>query len=1515
MPGSVLNDRPQFFYGYAGEEALRTAYSELLQRLQAGELAALHYEEMHTDSTLLKGMATIEINKTDRLLIKPITVNHKQYYLILEAILFHRHDKATYLNGTVLEKEIRYITLLNSLKDRDFVSFASLNTSENTPTTAPKDEKPESSRKRAPRTLSFQNGEYLFLTNKQSETLELDLPFSIVAKAGYGKTTLALEYMRRLMFKLLHATERRMLHEIERDLNSKKEPNTVYYLAKNERLVHRSKENYQSHPLLAPTQMQASVRFMTVEDFCQERVLDPKDKQLIPVNEGAFYLWLEQYQISFNNNKKAHLKDRTVTFEIDQNRIFNKPSLLYTELCYMVCLTETEYLASGITIRGTKDYFTKEERPFLWKLCQDYLMGLKKSGKYNTALNPPALQQECCFAVIADEIQIWSPKEIEIIKAVAQNNRILALYGENQSSMICNRTYLSALGLPEVTFNQSLRNPALVTRMANNATLAQRAFGNQNKNKGRGEAESELMEPNEDIEGEIFWADGLEVPDAMLGDLSITVVAPPEYVSEAKKKFNNPPFEFPWVYTPKQIQGTDCDNLVLYRMTSAPVFDYISEHLPVNWYESSDSRAKSSQGLEQKFATGEIHSAFNDFHIALTRATKGKGANVTIFEEKSHKKERLYTAIKTDVPLKPLSYQEEKAPAFNATQCLARAKKEFKEGHEEQALDSLNLLQQQCPKDFDTKRVQAIQASWQSQTATGNMSTSEDQKRPPKAQKPKAPPQTMQDPGALNELNKVPDIIKNKYLDRSMYINEKTVLALLDQTHCTALLFASTPDQTACLFDYFMKDANRAQLFKQAFARYPKKYKDKIPVSKLSIIDDHKSHLTRFAYNDASVALFIYLVKECPGFAEGISPDMLFTRALGAEVTITLGVKTIDACHLFASTSQGTRGLLHLFLKNKRLLPQMPAAFFQGSFLVQLFLGNPAGRSILDIMADEAPQLFRAISDESFDLIHRQLPEKTKTKYRSLREPTTAASEDPSLKSPAPEIAPKKSVKKSKELVTKEEKQENLADMLVDADHFWSYFQDEYACHTFLSKMKADTIAQWDPSQLVTAITSKAEYRRSFCKLGQSAVGKEIIKLILKANKEWAKHLPWYYWLMKFDVYGLPLLSPPLNAHDNQSIAFYLPSNIKNNIENYLKNRLQGALTLVESIQFSNFLMEHPCINNLEMYWYLAKPENIEIALFSCLDNEICLFEKIISNPNFRLIFLRSLENKPDFLKIVAKYLCKPYPGAPAGSLTVLFDILFKSNDSRSLSGSVSGTLFLKKVMELVPDFRMTREAFYQQDRYNRSIFFFLSYVGEDLLISFLGKKKGVEIEPNVKEMKHYEQSDLFDNIPRKCLFSFILKDTDCFPGNKADPYENTSTFSLLIGTSNRRFLSFLKDLHLFPIDNITTKDLFKMRGPNADPISLLHQLATYNPRLMLWIFQTHKHLPMEFPEIAWLEKFPGQYNFFSKPCSLLDLLAQQGEVYKEIYALLPENIQRRIDDLSQKNTRPVAEDKFILLA
>lgn len=574
------NDRLVFWTGIAGQEELRLKYADLLKRLNSGELASLDFEELHSSSAMLKGTSTVRINGKDRLLIKPIPVDGETYILILEEILEHRHDKAAHLNGTNRERENRLSKLIASLKETDFVKITNFKAFERTNAPAPVDKE----HKQEPKYPTYHNGEYVLLTDQQSQALELDMPFWAVAEAGYGKTLFAAEYMRKWMDKLTQSFKPRSLAEIKREVGEQKPaqaPITMVYVAKNQILVDKFKENYLQHPLSILAYRNIDIQFKTLDTLCRDNLLDPTDRQHESVGQDAFFQWLKQNEQSFDTIVKTKTKGNPSTETVDRHRIFAKPDLLYKEFCHMVVLDEGRYLAEGIPVRGTKDYFTAEERPFLWELCHSYISSLEKTGKYDLALNPPLLKSGCNYVIVADEVQTLAPKEIELITALAKDNetranatakQLLLLYGKNQSRILCNRSYFKTLDLHTVRFTKSLRNPHDVTLMANNALKALLNFGKLDKEK---EFQAEIMEPNPDKKGEIYWADDLRIPDAMIGDPNLTIVTQPEYVAEAKKRFNTS-----FVFSPEQIQGLDYDNLVLYKMFSSPIFDAISAHLP-----------------------------------------------------------------------------------------------------------------------------------------------------------------------------------------------------------------------------------------------------------------------------------------------------------------------------------------------------------------------------------------------------------------------------------------------------------------------------------------------------------------------------------------------------------------------------------------------------------------------------------------------------------------------------------------------------------------------------------------------------------------------------------------------------------------------------------------------------------------------------------------------------------------------------------------------------------------------
>lgn len=911
MPTNFSNDRLVFWIGIAGKEELRLKYanSDVLSRLNAGELTGLCFEKFRTTSPLLKGTATIRINGADRLLIKPILQDGETYILILEEILEHRHDKAAHLNGTNRQRENRLFNLINSLEDKDFEKITNTQAFERNKKPVPEDKEHE----QVPKIPSFHNGEYLLLTNQQSQALELDVFFLLVAEAGYGKTLFAAEYMRKLMDRMTQSFKPRLLPEIKEGLEGEAlRPITIVFEAKNPKLVKKFKEQYLEHPLSLLAYRNVQIVFKTLEELCRENVLDPQNRHLESVGQDAFSQWLKQHERAFNTRKKTKSKENPSPSPIDHSRLFSKSELLYKEFCHMLNLEKTQYLASGIPVRGTKDYFAVEERPLIWELGQAYVSSLEKEGKYDPALNPPPLKPAVYDAIIADEVQTLGPKEIEMIVGLAkedanQRKQIVWLYGKNQSRILSNRTYFSSLGLPLIKFTKSLRNPQEVTLMANNAIRAQLHFGNPDKQ----EFQTEIMEPNVDKTGEIFWAEGLEIPNAMVGDPQLTIVALPEYVEEARLKFKTA-----FVFTPEQIQGTDCDNLVLYRMISQPIFEYISANLPAEDVEPSGNRAKTSVCSEAEFSTGEIHSAFDAFHIALTRATK----TVTIFEENNRKHEYFLKTIQKGVPIKPLSYQE-KTPDFNADAFLARAEIEFENGHESQALKTVALLQQQRPDVFDTQRVQAIQSSWE-------------HKAPPTAKASSKPAKTSAQASISSEVLKI-------YTDRTKYKQERAFSALLENLECTKLLFTEFPGQSSSLWSYFMEDLGRAKLFREAFIKAPK-FRDKIPASILSELGEgDSSPLLYFGKNLETMALFKYLIEK-DSFAKNITSAAWFKRYPDPAGMIAKG---ISPCLVFLESELGQSLLLTLFTKNKDLLTYIPDEEL----------------AILDVICDKAPHIVRAI--------------------------------------------------------------------------------------------------------------------------------------------------------------------------------------------------------------------------------------------------------------------------------------------------------------------------------------------------------------------------------------------------------------------------------------------------------------------------------------------------------------------------------------------------------------------------
>lgn len=1525
--------RPILWVGIAGEETLRIQYQAFLTRLIAGE--GLSYEEMHTSSQLLKGMATLRLTLRDRLLVKTIKKNGQNYVLIMEEILEHRHDNSLYLNDndTNKEKEERFLRLISGLKESDFVIITI-----SVPAKTSLDKLAQDYQERPNAPMCHENT--YPLTEQQKQAMDLILPLWVVANAGFGKTYYAAEYLRKWMDALIENLKLQSLAEAQ--------PMLLVYVAKTEKLVRKFKEQYLALKGAQTAFRQASVQFKTLKELVYDNLLLPEDRKRSCVAEAEFSQWFARYQKIWKKKEKADSR-ASGREPIDRSRIFSKTDLVYKEFCYMVVLRQEAYLASGIGVRGTKDYFTAEERIFLWDLCQNYIRQMCDANRYDLSLNPPPFKTGCCHGLIADELQIFSPKEIDmIVRFLIHQQALLLLYGRGQSWNLCNRTFVSALNIPMIQFTKSLRNPYKVTQMANNAIRAQLHFGSPDKQEFR----SETMEPNCDIQGDIYWEDPSQIPESMCSNPNITLVTRKEYVEEAKKRFRTS-----LVFTPDQIQGADCDNLVLYKMFDHPVFDHISAHLPEEEVALCKGRAKASAYTEQDFSTGEIHTAFDEWQVALTRASH----KITIFESQPRSRERLLNAIKKGVPISHLS-REEKAdasPVSTADAWLARAEKEHKEGHESHAIETLALLHKKFPESFTNQRIKKILASWKPKAETEIEASA----------LPKASAQGLFDEEKLSEkkamiegselvsLRSILPVIQKKYTNRERYKSEKDFTALLDQPQCTNLLFTIQVDQKDSLLAHFMRDEWRATLFKDAFVK-SKKYGRKIPGFLVSGLNEEEGPLLHcFTRNEKAGALFKYLIETVPSFATEITALAFFTQ-YPVSSNPNFASALLSACELFSETPQGNNIIGLLFAKNRDLLPKIPQALFQdeAGTLVKNWVKYEEGIAVLQLVASQSPNLINSIPKKVVLEILGSLKKTVKGReltevifqinpeFKRNNEMTTVLE---TLSKPKPflglgQAEAKVSVPKWKPLSKKAgsyselntlkgqfsnwyerasvfsgeeedrgEKKEIITNkrgssaqifksLFENPTDFWDYYDNNMTTLLDMVHHYPGVISAIEYEDFLLIFTGSLDCKQRFQKLGHSMEGRFLLSSLLDHNKKWAIKMPWYFWIMQFDPNLPPVLRPPFQCHNNLEIESYLPKKITRALLDWQKKIPYCPSNKEEMRFFCDVLMQHFNVTNLEIYLYLlCVRENIDMAFFATFDKLSCFFEKMIGDPNYQAQFVAFLQSTKHlvFLEIVARRLCQPFPGAPEGAMSALFEIVACCD--RRKAAPNPGIAFLKHLFDWVPNFRISKEAFYQQDKYHRSLFFFIAAEDSDLLISFVGQALSEQAVAIIQ--KKYPQLDhpgLFDDLPRRCIFDFILKERERYPDQLPDPYENTSTFFMLCEL-NKYFLFVLslKDNSLF--QGLTVAQVYKQRALTGTPNSLLYQLSFCAPSFLYQLLKNNPALAKLIPEIAWRERVSLRHDiiFMKQPRSAVEALAANNTpIFREIYDLLPENIQALID-------------------
>lgn len=944
--GTFTNNRFAFWDRVAASAEIRKEYKDQLDRLLAGELTGLHYHELRV-SGRLKGTASIYTGYSSRLILVPVP--DSKAIMVLDEVLEHQYP--AYLEDPALLEQ-RFQQKMGELGPEDYLSCTDRALEASAPET-------KSTLVEAPiwaKQKASLNLKRPVLTDEQNASLELPAPFMVFAEAGFGKTFFAAAYLRKLISKINASPQ-----EFEMKTDEPTTPIVFAYVAKAKKLVTSFKEQYKTHPNHKKSK-HAKVQIKTLEDLCRDALASDELPNFIGFDR--FCSWLAFYQESWKNQEKGKAKEEGRSEDLYVG-IFENPELLYKELIHMVALSKEAYLCSGIP--ATSGYFSLDKRVFLWTLCQNYLLHMEKTKAFDLALNPPLdkLKKGLCHSIIVDESQILSPKEIELLLWLAEskptakgkaayaanNNQILWLYGRHQSMNFCNRHYFSALKLPIVTFNKSFRNPWEVTKMANNLTKIELQFGNSDSP----EFQPKEIEPNLTKSGKISWGSPDQIPESMKAgsDHTLRIVTRKEYVEEAKKLFKTK-----FVFTPEQIQGSDCDNLVLYKMLGNPLFNSISGLLPKTDFEPSGNRAKRKSNVhyeektDQKICIGEIQSACETLHVALTRATN----EIAFIEEPSGLRRRFVEVLQKGLTLSPLGHE---AHASTPEEWLSIIEEEHKKGNISQALEALDSLLEKFPDRFTVENIAAIKEQFKHGKGKAALKTEEAQEskalsstatESATATRPNQTSEPITEPTSFVSRSSTDSAILKKYANGKKLSSVSAMVSLLNEPYCATLLFTPRKPQMKTLFTSIMEDPKMADRFSAAFMKCSK-HLGKIP-------DEHLGFplLIACSKNSYGMKFLGYLLEKKAQFSKQITSDQLFSPE---------DEKEKQTWHLI-----GNKNLFLLLNKNKALLAGLPEDFLkkiQPISVLSYFVNDREGRLILDLICEQRASLVLALSQKELE--------------------------------------------------------------------------------------------------------------------------------------------------------------------------------------------------------------------------------------------------------------------------------------------------------------------------------------------------------------------------------------------------------------------------------------------------------------------------------------------------------------------------------------------------------------------
>jgi|GEM_PF-4637534 len=641
-----MADPVYFWQDVLGDKEKLERYKKTVDQLRAGNYQSAGLERLRgTD------IYSVRTNDKSRLLFTTITIEGKKYLLLLQELPNHEYNSSKFLKKRKRKKNSNALKAhLAKYSEEELEEMLKQPFEANDGAELPAlGEQPADADGLLP--AAYYNNRIIGLNAHQKEALVSKKTIVLRGGPGSGKSLLALS----LLFKYTANLP---------------EGQQVLYVTSSVKLVKHMRKMWRASPEYDPAK-EHLIQFITYRELALKNDLNLADK--IEVGDDNLQTWLKRYASIMNMGWLA-----------------NDMNLVYQEFRLISGYSQAEYFNLGEReglFRGANEQATRQLREHLFKSFEQYNKHLITTKSWHPAFH--CFKESTPFhTIVCDESQDFSGRQILNIKEQSSDNRVCCCMDTHQS-LLDNRSQLPFLqrklatepGIPVqlVSLPGSYRCPASILKFANKLIRIkyQLTGGLADKDEKSG---IELTDEQKAQPSKISWISNEKSAefDNLLAKLKGTifaVVTLPEFVDEAKRLY---PTKL--IFTADQIKGLEFNNVVLHRMMDSPIFREANKCLPEQDDDENDekeiNRPKQGRG-EPRFGP-----PLNSVFTAATRTT----GELFVFQPTKCNIPNITSRLKK---FATSNNQQTSAVAATKEQWLKEAKRQWKSGNKQMALDIL----------------------------------------------------------------------------------------------------------------------------------------------------------------------------------------------------------------------------------------------------------------------------------------------------------------------------------------------------------------------------------------------------------------------------------------------------------------------------------------------------------------------------------------------------------------------------------------------------------------------------------------------------------------------------------------------------------------------------------------------------------------------------------------------------------------------------------------------------------